>query len=262
MSARPLDRLTTSIVVDVDIRSNGNGHKEVADQLALTQATSEALIEGRGLAKRYQLEDSAVRALDGVDIAIDAGEFVAIMGPSGSGKSTLLSLLGAMCPPSAGELVVDGISVYDLSTEQRADFRHTYLGFVFQQLQLISYLSAIENVMLPLAISDKSKAEQREMAQAALEKVGLGEKADRLPNQLSGGEQGRVAVARAIVNQPAIILADEPTGSLDSENSKAVIALLRQLAEEGPAVIMVTHDPGNAAKTDRTIHIRDGRIVD
>lgn len=218
------------------------------------------LIEGRWLAKHYQTDGTPVRALDGVDLAIEAGEFVAIMGPSGSGKSTLLAVLGAMNPPTAGELLVDGIPVYSLSVEARADFRHEYLGFVFQQLQLIPYLSALENVMLPLAISDQPRAEQRSMAQAALHRVGLGDKCDRLPSQLSGGEQGRVAVARAIVNQPPIILADEPTGSLDSETGKGIMTLLRSLNEDGLTILMVTHDEANAARADRIISLKDGRV--
>lgn len=219
------------------------------------------MITGLDLSKHYHLNSTVVKALDGVDLSVAPGEFVAVMGPSGSGKSTLLSLLGAMNPPTRGQLLVDDISVYNLSVEERADFRREYLGFVFQQLQLIPYLTALENVLLPLAISGKSRDEQRQMAHAALAKVGLEDKAHRLPNQLSGGEQGRVAVARAIVNQPPIILADEPTGSLDSETSKSIMKLLKRLNGEGLTIVMVTHDAENAAQADRVVHIRDGKVV-
>lgn len=201
-----------------------------------------------------------VTALDGVSMDIDAGEFVAIMGPSGSGKSTLLSILGAMNPPSSGRLLVDGIEVYKLSQERQADLRREYIGFVFQQLELIPYLNAIENVMVPLAIM--KGVDMRERASEALSRVGLGDgKAERLPAELSGGEQGRVAVARAIVNDPPLILADEPTGSLDTATGRQILDLLRGLAERGHAIIMVTHNPESAEAADRLVEIRDGRVV-
>jgi len=201
-----------------------------------------------------------VIALDRVSLDIEAGEFTAIMGPSGSGKTTLLSILGAMNPPTAGRLLVDGIDVYALSQERQADLRREYIGFVFQQLELIPYLTALENVMLPLAILKEPG--KRERALDALCRVGLDErKAGRLPSELSGGEQGRVAIARAVVNDPPVILADEPVGSLDQTTGSQILALLRGLADRGHAVIMVTHNPESTETVDRVIQIRDGRIT-
>lgn len=201
-----------------------------------------------------------VVALADVTLEIGTGEFVALMGPSGSGKSTLLSILGAMNPPTQGTVTIDGIDVYKLSVERQADLRREYIGFVFQHLELLPYLTALENVMLPLAVlkwpDKKGKALQ------ALERLGVdAKKAARLPSELSGGEQGRVAIARAVVNDPPIILADEPTGSLDSENGRTVLDLLRGLAAAGHAVVMATHNPESRLVADRVINIRDGRLV-
>jgi putative ABC transport system ATP-binding protein len=218
------------------------------------------LIELRGVAKTYNGTAAPVRALHGVDLDVEEREFVALMGPSGSGKSTLLGILGAMAPPSVGRVVVDGIDVYRLSSERLADFRREYLGFVFQQLFLVPYLTAAENVMLPLAAANLSDDDQRGMAKAALERVGLEDKAGRLPNELSGGEQQRVAIARAIVNRPPLLLADEPTGCLDTETGRGIIDLFRSLRDDGLTVLVVTHDPTIAARADRTIRLRDGRM--
>jgi putative ABC transport system ATP-binding protein len=199
-----------------------------------------------------------VVALTEVTLEVGGGDFVAIMGPSGSGKSTLLSILGAMNPPTTGTVTIDGIDVYALPQERQADLRREYIGFVFQQLELLPYLTALENVMLPLAIL--KMPDKRVKALRALEQLGLdAKKADRLPSELSGGEQGRVAIARAIVNDPPIILADEPTGSLDTENGQLVLELLRQLARGGHAVVMVTHNLESRLVADRVINIRDGR---
>ena len=219
------------------------------------------LIQIEDVSKTYSSNGTAVRALDRVSLAVEEGEMVALMGPSGSGKSTLLSILGAMNPPTDGSLTVDGIDVYGLSGERRADFRHTYLGFVFQQLQLVPYLTAIENVMLPLAITRHSHKEQTRMAVDALARVGLADKVDRLPSQLSGGEQERVAIARALVNAPPIILADEPTGSLDTQTGDEVMRTLQQLNEAGQTIVVVTHNPDNTRYVQRVVRIRDGRIV-
>ena len=199
-------------------------------------------------------------ALHEVSLEIEAGEYVAVMGPSGSGKTTLLSILGAMNPPTAGTLAIDGIDVYSLSQERQADLRREYIGFVFQQLELIPYLSAVENVMLPLAIlKEKGK---RERALEALERVGLdGRKAKRLPSELSGGEQGRVAIARAMVNDPPVILADEPVGSLDTATGRQILSQLRALADRGHTVIMVTHNPESTRDVNRVIEILDGRVA-
>ena len=180
------------------------------------------------------------------------------MGPSGSGKSTLLSIIGGLNPPTSGKLIIDDIDVYALEPERLTDFRHEYVGFVFQQYQLISYLTSLENVMLPLAITSRPGREQREMAQTVLDKVGLGNKSHRLPNQLSGGEQNRVAIARAIVNQPAIIFADEPTGSLDSKTAMELLELFQALNRDGLTIIMVTHNKENLEWISRAVYIRDG----
>jgi putative ABC transport system ATP-binding protein len=220
-----------------------------------------ALIEIKNVKKHYTSGDDVVEALRGVDIIIEDGEFITIMGQSGSGKSTLLSVLGGMNHPTAGEVEMAGVELYKLSGEKLADFRAANLGFVFQSFHLIPYLTAIENVMLPLAIVKMSNAAQKSAAQQALERVGLGAKLDRLPNQLSGGEQERVAIARAIVNKPHILLADEPTGNLDSKTSEEVMALFRELNDAGQTVVMVTHNPDNGRYADRTIFLRDGLVV-
>ncbi len=218
-----------------------------------------ALIEIDRVRREYGSDDALVVALDEVSLSIEAGEYAAIMGPSGSGKTTLLSILGAMNPPTSGSLRIDGIDVYALSQERQADLRREYIGFVFQQLELVPYLSALENVMLPLAIlKEKGK---RERALEALGRVGLDErKARRLPSELSGGEQGRVAIARAVVNDPPIILADEPVGSLDTTTGRQILDQLRCLADGGHAVIMVTHNPESTQEVDRVIQILDGKV--
>ena len=218
------------------------------------------MIELDGVTKTYDTDGLPVEVLRGIDLAVDEGEFVALMGPSGSGKSTLLSILGGMNPPTSGEVVTDGIRPYDLPTERQADFRHEYVGFVFQQYQLLPYLSAIENVMLPLAIARHSRKEKRELARDVLQAVGLSGMEHRLPYQLSGGEKGRVAIARGLVNQPPLLLADEPTGNLDTATGKRVLELLRELNRGGQTIIMVTHDSEAASYAQRTVRIRDGLI--
>ncbi|PKM80608.1 MAG: ABC transporter ATP-binding protein [Firmicutes bacterium HGW-Firmicutes-14] len=217
-----------------------------------------SLINVKDVKKIYNGGEGEVAALGGVSFNVEDGEFISLMGPSGSGKSTLLTMLGAMNPPTSGAVIIDGIDIYDLPNEKRADFRSEYLGFVFQQFQLIPYLNSMENVMLPLAITGKSNREQVKMASAVLEKVGLGSKGNRLPNQLSGGEQERVAIARAIVNEPPILFADEPTGALDSKTGEEIINLFKQLNREGQTIIMVTHNPEFLSHVKRAIFIRDG----
>lgn len=217
-----------------------------------------SFIQISNVSKIYRSGDTAVEALKNCNLQLGEGEFLALMGPSGSGKSTLLSILGGLNQPTSGEVLIDDISVYNLGSERLADFRHEYVGFVFQQYQLVPYLTALENVMLPLAITSRSDREQRKMAQAVLDKVGLGEKALRLPHQLSGGEQNRAAIARAIVNHPAIIFADEPTGSLDSKTAVEIMQLFQALNREGLTIIMVTHNKENLDWVTRTVYIRDG----
>jgi len=218
------------------------------------------LVKAENLHKYFGSDEKTrVHALESVSFEIEGGEYVAIMGPSGSGKSTLLAILGAMSPPSDGILEIDEIDVYGLSQEKRADFRREYLGFVFQQLQLIPYLTAIENVMLPLVVADQKN--KKELAAETLVRVGLGDKLDRLPSELSGGEQSRVAVARAVVNNPPIVLADEPVGSLDSKTGEEVLGLFKQLHGEGQTIIMVTHNPDSIKDADRLIQLKDGMII-
>jgi putative ABC transport system ATP-binding protein len=219
------------------------------------------LIEIRSIGKNYQAGDTLVRAIREMDFFIDEGEFVGIMGQSGSGKSTLLSVIGGLNHPTKGSVCVDTLDVYGLTSEQRADFRSEYLGIVFQSFQLIPYLTVLENVKLPMAVTGIKDNEQQKRALQILERVGLTNKAKRLPDQLSGGEQERVAIARAIVNQPPILLADEPTGNLDSETAEGVMGLLTNLNNEGQTIIMVTHNPGVTHFASRTIHVRDGLVV-
>jgi putative ABC transport system ATP-binding protein len=217
-----------------------------------------ALVQLSGIEKVYATGSTFVPALRGVDLAIEESSFVALMGRSGSGKSTLLSILGAMSPPTSGRVLVDGIDVYALGQERRADFRREYLGFVFQQLYLMPYLTAAANVMLPLAATNVPQREQHDLALAALRDVGLGDKGDRLPRDLSGGEQQRVAIARALVNRPPIVLADEPTGCLDTQTGRGIIDLFVALKRSGLTVFMVTHDAVSAERADRVLRIEDG----
>ena len=218
------------------------------------------LIQLTNVKKLYNTGTDQVHALNDISFEISEGEFVAIMGPSGSGKSTLLSLLGGLNHPTEGTIVVDDIDVYSLPRERLADFRREYLGFVFQSFQLISYLTIIENVMLPLAVSSLSRSEKRRIASEIIHRVGLSSKALRLPGELSGGEQQRVAIARALVNQPPIVLADEPTGNLDSTTSEDIMKLLASLNAEGHTIVIVTHNLENLKYVYRCIRLRDGRV--
>lgn len=213
------------------------------------------------ITKRYGRGDSEVKALDSVSFTIKGGEFVSIMGESGAGKSTLLSVMGAMNTPSGGRYIVDDIDVYALGSEQQADFRREYLGFVFQSFHLVPYLTVVENVMLPLTAMKLSGRQKEEMAMEAMKWVGLETKAKRLPSQISGGECERAAVARAIVNNPPLLLADEPTGNLDSRNTQEVMSLLGRLNASGTTVVMVTHSAACAAFARRTIQVTDGRLA-
>ena len=221
-----------------------------------------SFVQIENVSKEYPANGAspAVCVLAEVSAEVREGEFVCLMGPSGSGKSTLLTVVGAMNHPTAGRVLVDNIDVYALSDERRADFRREYLGFVFQQHHLMPYLNAVENVMLPLATVSASAREKRERARRVLERVGLADKALRLPSELSGGEQGRLAVARALVNEPPLVLADEPTGALDTRTGREVIELFLQLNAAGQTIFRVTHNPDNAQLAHRTIHIVDGRI--
>ncbi len=217
-------------------------------------------IVAENLTKNYGSGDATVVAVDNISFKIDEGEFIAIMGESGAGKSTVLGMMGAMNAPTSGRLIVDDIDIYSLRQEQRADFRREFLGFIFQSFHLVPYLTVIENVMLPLVVVKASKKKKREMAQEALIKVGLRDKANRLPNQISGGEKERVAIARSIVNEPPVLLADEPTGNLDTKTTREIMELLQQLNREGMTIIMVTHSPDCASYAHRILRVTDGRL--
>jgi putative ABC transport system ATP-binding protein len=221
-----------------------------------------ALVELVNVQKIYNGTSAPVTALRGVTMSLDEREFVALMGPSGSGKSTLLSIFGAMNPPTAGQVLIDGLDVYGLGVERRADFRREYLGFVFQQLYLVAYLTAAQNVMLPLAAAGVANTRQRAMAAEALDRVGLGDKLARLPRDLSGGEQQRVAIARAIVNRPPLVLADEPTRCLDGNTGRSVMELFLSLRDAGLTIFMVTHDATIAGYADRIVAMKDGALAE
>ena len=214
----------------------------------------------RGLQKVYESDAGTVRALRGLDVDVDEGTFLGVMGQSGSGKSTLLAILGGLSHPTAGSLAIDGIDVYGLRGERLADFRREYIGFVFQAYNLVPYLTALENVMLPLAVKRLPAREKRARAADVLRRVGLGGRAAHLPSQLSGGEQERVAIARALVNEPPLILADEPTGSLDTATAEEVMSVLQGLNDDGMTIVMVTHNLENQQYFDRTLVLRDGLV--
>ena len=220
------------------------------------------LIRLRGLSKQYRTDEVETRALDGVTLDIRRGEYVAIVGPSGCGKTTLLSVLGLLDAPSGGEYFLDGRAVGGLSHAERGRVRNRMIGFVFQTFNLIGELTVQENIELPLTYRGMTPPERKARAKGALERVGMTHRKDHLPSQLSGGQQQRVAVARAVAGDPAILLADEPTGNLDSANGDAVMELLRQLHLSGTTVCLVTHDPRYQQHADRTVKLFDGRVVD
>ena len=219
------------------------------------------LIEVRDLTKTYQTGDVAVHALRGVSLDVNAGELLAIMGSSGSGKSTLMNILGCLDTPTSGLYRLAGEEIGKLDRDRRAELRGRTLGFVFQSFNLLARTSALENVELPLLYAGVRSPERRERAMRALDRVGLGARFDHHPNQLSGGQQQRVAIARAIVNEPRVILADEPTGNLDSKTSADVMALFRELVGGGITVVLVTHEPDVAEYASRVIEVRDGEVV-
>ncbi len=220
-----------------------------------------AFIDLKNVVKRFRAGDEEYEALKSVSLGIERGEFVAVMGPSGSGKSTLLALIGGLSRATSGVVSMDDIDLGSLGPNKLSDFRREYLGFVFQSFYLVPYLTAAENVMLPLAIQPGLNGTARGMALEALSRVGLDAKAGRLPSQLSGGEQERVAIARAIVNRPPVILADEPTGNLDTKTGSKVLDLLKGLHADGSTIVMVTHSEENAGKAGRVVEIRDGEVV-
>jgi putative ABC transport system ATP-binding protein len=218
------------------------------------------IIETRGLEKHYQMGAETVRALRGVDLVIRRNEYVAIMGPSGSGKSTLMNLIGCLDSPTAGEYILNGQAVAGMDDDELARVRNREIGFVFQTFNLLPRSTALENVELPLVYGGAGARERKERAVEALRSVELGDRLDHRPNELSGGQRQRVAIARALVTRPSIILADEPTGNLDSRTSEEIMALFERLHNEGQTVIMVTHEPDIAAHADRVVTLRDGVI--
>ncbi|QPN69371.1 ABC transporter ATP-binding protein [Synechococcus sp. CBW1108] len=211
--------------------------------------------------KVYGTGDTAVHALDKLDLTVNRGDYLAVMGASGSGKSTAMNILGCLDRPSSGSYLLNGTPVEGLSDDQLADLRNRDLGFVFQQFHLLPQLSALENVMLPMVYAGVPAAARRERAQAALERVGLGQRLYNKPNQLSGGQQQRVAIARAIINQPALLLADEPTGALDSHTTAEVLDIFDALHQGGMTVVMVTHEDDVAARAEKIVRFRDGHIL-
>ena len=221
---------------------------------------AEPLIELKNIYKIYHMGDEEVRASDGVSLSIHRGEFVAIVGKSGSGKSTLMNIIGALDVPTEGEYILGGEDVSEMSDDQLAQIRNKMIGFIFQQYNLLPKLNLLENVELPLLYAGVPVQERKERALKSLAKVGLEEKWKNLPNQLSGGQQQRVSIARALAGEPSLILADEPTGALDSRTSREVLNFLRQLNEEGNTIVMITHDNSIALEAKRVVRIKDGKI--
>ena len=231
------------------------------DSEAPSPSASDRVIEITGLTRHFLLGDELVEALRGVDLTIQRGEYVAIVGPSGSGKSTLMNLLGCLDTPTSGRYLLDGIEVQSLNDDELAENRNRKIGFVFQSFNLLPRASAVDNVALPLLYAGANRTVRKQAAIAALQRVGLGDRLFHRPDQLSGGQRQRVAIARALVNRPAVLLADEPTGNLDQRTGTEIIALFERLHHEGVTVILVTHDHSLAERTDRQIVIVDGKIA-
>jgi len=227
---------------------------------ALPETSPAHLIEMRELTRVYQLGPQEIYALRGVDLVIENGEYVAIMGPSGSGKSTIMNIIGCLDRPTSGRYLLDGIPVESMDDDELAAIRNKKIGFVFQTFNLLARTTALQNVELPLVYAKIPRQERREMAEEALAAVGLRERMHHQPNELSGGQRQRVAIARALVNKPSLLLADEPTGNLDSQTGREILDLFRELHDRGNSIIMVTHEDDVAREAARVIHIRDGQV--
>ena len=219
------------------------------------------LIELKDIYKIYHMGEETVHALDGINLTVDQGEFVAIVGSSGSGKSTAMNIIGCLDVPTSGTYHLGGIDVSTMEDDQQAEIRNKMLGFIFQQYNLIPKLNVLENVDLPLLYAGLPASERKERARSALERVGLGDKCKNLPAQLSGGQQQRVSIARALAGNPSVILADEPTGALDSRTGREVLRFLQKLNQEGDTVVLITHDNSIAVKAKRIVRLQDGRII-
>jgi putative ABC transport system ATP-binding protein len=230
--------------------SNGNGN-----------GNREHLIEMHELTRVYQLGPQEIYALRGVDLIVGQGEYVAIMGPSGSGKSTLMNIIGCLDRPTAGKYILDGTPVESMNDDELAAVRNKKIGFVFQTFNLLARTTALQNVELPLVYAKIPRTERRQLAEGALAAVGLQDRMNHQPNELSGGQRQRVAIARALVNKPSLLLADEPTGNLDSQTGREILDLFRNLHDRGNSIIMVTHEDDVAKEAKRVIHIRDGKIA-
>jgi len=220
------------------------------------------LIEMVELHRTYEIGVEKIRALDGISLTVDHGEYVAIMGPSGSGKSTLMNIIGCLDTPSSGRYLLDGIAVETMTEDELAAVRNKKIGFIFQTFNLLARTTALHNVELPLIYGKVPRHERRQLAEEALVAVGLGDRMQHQPNELSGGQRQRVAVARALVNRPSLLLADEPTGNLDSKTGREILDLFHELHERGNSIIMVTHEDDVAREARRVIHIRDGKVAD
>ena len=229
---------------------------------ALPNPETARLIEMHELTREYDLGPQKIYALNGVNLVIDPGEYVAIMGPSGSGKSTLMNIIGCLDTPTSGSYLLDGVAVETLNDDELAAIRNKKIGFVFQTFNLLARTTALQNVELPLVYAKISRAERRQLAEEALVAVGLADRMSHQPNELSGGQRQRVAIARALVNKPSLLLADEPTGNLDSKTGREILDLFHELHTSGNSIIMVTHEDDVAQEAKRVIHIRDGKVKD
>lgn len=220
------------------------------------------VIELKSVTKHYQMGAQVIKAVDGIDLTIEHNEYVVFIGSSGSGKSTVMNIVGCLDTPTSGEYVLNGRAVSGLSENELADIRNQEIGFIFQSFNLLPRATALRNVMQPLIYRGLGLAERRAEAERVLERVGLAERSDHLPNELSGGQRQRVAIARALVTQPSILLADEPTGNLDSQTTAEILALFDELHEDGQTIVVVTHEPDVAEHSERIVRLRDGRVVE